>query len=35
MCLNDEDRMANSVDPGETESDLGLYYLLRSACLKI
>ena len=35
MCLKDEDKVANSVDPDQTEqeqSDQGLHYLLRALC---
>ena len=34
MSPNDADEMANSVDPDQEQSDLGLHCLLRSICPK-
>ena len=35
MRPNDADEMANSVDPDQEQSDLGLHCLLRPVCPKI
>ena len=34
MCLNNADGMANSADPDQEQSDLGLHWMHRHVCLK-